>query len=118
MRASEQPSDIHVANCCAIHGCKFWDVNCPVTNLDIQGKSDCNFCRIENASRVKAGYGNISYILYWDDIHEGEKSRDFLEGEELKILEYVHYHPNNSYRLERTQEISLESIKPKNVVMF
>lgn len=35
----------HVKNCCAWHGCKFGDENCPVVKGMIGQSTSCNKCR-------------------------------------------------------------------------
>jgi hypothetical protein len=35
---------VHVAHCCKWHGCKYGDLDCPVTNGEVEQKYQCEDC--------------------------------------------------------------------------
>ncbi len=35
---------VHAAHCCADHGCKYGDKNCPVVKGKVNQKYDCEIC--------------------------------------------------------------------------
>lgn len=37
---------VHEEHCCVEHGCKYSDVNCPVTRQIIQQKYPCEICNL------------------------------------------------------------------------
>lgn len=40
-------TEVHQSHCCALHGCKYSDFDCPVTSLvDVQ-EYDCEFCDVD-----------------------------------------------------------------------
>lgn len=39
---------VHVAHCCAKHGCKYAHADCPVANDDMKQEHPCEFCEMDD----------------------------------------------------------------------
>ena len=64
---------IHISHCCAIHGCKYGNTDCPVENKLVMQKYPCEYCEeqginsIEDVIKVLEGKAeqcpNCGYLL-------------------------------------------------------
>jgi len=43
---------VHVNHCCAKHGCKYGDTNCPVVLCQVKQKFPCEECEYDDNRRV------------------------------------------------------------------
>lgn len=43
---------VHVTHCCAAHGCKYGDADCPVALLEVAQEGPCLFCEPEEPGEV------------------------------------------------------------------
>lgn len=42
-------NDVHITHCCAVHGCKYGDEDCPVVNLRVKQAYPCEDCVVQVA---------------------------------------------------------------------
>lgn len=61
---NQNQDDVHAGHCCAQHGCKYGDPDCPVFNHRVEQKYSCDSCMtVEDAQ---------SYIDYYTERYTAE----------------------------------------------
>jgi len=60
----------HTARCCAKHGCKYGDKNCPVINRVIKQQYFCERCDKEGIKSIEELYDSImNYESMWNELN-------------------------------------------------
>lgn len=89
---------VHIDHCCARHGCKYGDKDCPVENGYVNQRYDCECCgsakedainELEEIGFKRTGHDNK--LFYWDkyDFFINEKDIYFTSDVLLEAIEYV-----------------------------
>jgi hypothetical protein len=77
---------VHRTHCCAIHGCKYGDEDCPVASGTIKQEYSCEWCNdegFENAERVQ------QYVTYQQKIKEAKENGESQLSVDVDFLDFV-----------------------------
>ena len=73
-------SGVHASHCCARHGCKYGDHDCPVVSGQVEQMYLCEECDSEIA-RVDAAISKAVELVVMEDTPENRKAmRDILDA--------------------------------------
>ncbi|PLS19419.1 hypothetical protein CVD28_03110 [Bacillus sp. M6-12] len=61
---------VHAHHCCIIHGCKYGNDDCPVTNKEVQQVYTCEYCSEEGFKTVQE---IKEYILLKEDVKDAKE---------------------------------------------
>lgn len=65
---------VHERHCCALHGCKYGDDDCPVENGLTKQEYTCEYCNEEGFKSLE----DIEEYNYWKNKVKEHEGKDFM----------------------------------------
>ena len=80
-------SGVHATHCCAIHGCKYCDDDCPVVLGQVKQEIDCEDCQYEKLRLDAAMRKAVELGVLQDTPEHREALRTIIQAAEAADME-------------------------------